>query len=230
MFVTFSVSTEPLPLLIILAATISGLLLSVVVLVIAMTCVKTASKKHRSAAAAAAAPAAAADISAWPRGRSCGYSDTSDSSDEPSSSNITSSLTVDDPDDSFESLPVNYSAFIKSENIPDVKSVYQDSSDAVIKDKDSTLLTRDATRQSCNYIVYNPYTSAGGEHTARPSSCYANPYVQSTSPMTVERAAAPSPFYTNTTPYKDRDSAVIRYLEGEVTAQQLDDIKLGTHV
>ena len=106
MFVTFSVSTEPLPLLIILAATISGLLLSVVLLVIAMTCVKTASKKHRSAAAAA--PATAADISAWPRGRSCGYSDTSDSSDEPSSSNITSSLTVDDPDDSFESLPVNY--------------------------------------------------------------------------------------------------------------------------
>ena len=194
------------------------------VLVLAVTCRKVASKHHGS------------DISAWPREPHHGYSESS--SDDPSQtshSNITSSLTVDDPDDSFESLPVNYSAFIKSENIPDVKNVYQDSSNPVINPQENTIFVRDGIRKSCNYIVYNHYTS--DQELLHQSNSYANPYVQSTSPTNMHcdqvRTSNTSPFYTNITPYKgcrDRDSAVIRYLEGEVSAKELDDMKLGTHV
>ena len=190
-----------------------------------MTCVKSSAKRSE-----ARAESQSPDLTAWPRGSSC--SSSSDSED-PSQSNITSSLTVDDPDDSFESLPVNYSAFIKSENIPDLKNCYQQSSEPVINDKENSILVRDGMRQSCNYIVYNHYASDQELQQAGPA--YANPYVQSTSPMTVaqgpdSRTSTASPFYTNITPYRERDSAVIRYLEGEVSAQELDDIKLGTHV
>ena len=222
--VTFFSFVEPLPLLIILAATISGVLLSIVILVIAMTCVRIT---RRTQPGRGESP----DVSAWPRGSS--YSSSSDS-DDPSQSNITSSCTVDDADDSFESLPVNYSAFIKSENIPDLKSSYQGSSEPVINIRENSILVRDGIRQSCNYIVYNHHSGNQEPH-HQEGPGFANPYVQSTSPMTVaqgadSRTATASPFYTNITPYKERDSAVIRYLEGEVTAQQLDHMKLGTHV
>ena len=190
-----------------------------------MTCVKTAAKR-RQVRGETQSP----ELSAWP---SSGYSSSSDTDTDPSHSNITSSLTADDQDDSFQSSPVNYSAFIKSENIPDLKNGYQQSSEPVINDKENSILVRDGMRQSCNYIVYNHYSSDQELRQAGPA--YANPYVQSTSPMTVAqgpdtRTATASPFYTNITPYKERDSAVIRYLEGEVSAQELDDIKLGTHV
>ena len=219
---TFFSITEPLPLLVILGATISGVLLSIVALVLAVTCRKLAAKNDPEA-----------DISAWPRQPHHGYSESS--SDEPSQSNITSSLTVDDPDDSFESLPVNYSAFIKSENIPDLKTVYQDSSNPAINAQENTIFVREGMqRKSCNYIVYNHYSS---DQELLHQNSYSNPYVQSTSPMTVcSTENSSSPLYTNITPYKsgrgERDSAVIRYLEGEVTASELDTLKLGlgTHV
>ena len=216
--------SEPLPLLIILSGTISALLLSVVVLVLAVTCRKVASKNHQ-----------AADISAWPRHHPHhhhAYSD-STSDTEPSQSNITSSLTVDDPDDSFESLPVNYSAFIKSENIPDIKQDYQEQQSSahqqVQNHSDNTMFDREGIRKSCSYIVYNHF------HSDQLNTSYSNPYVQSTSPMTVSTEMNPtmntsSPFYTNITPYKEKDNAVIRYLEGEVSAKELDELKLGTHV
>ena len=176
-------------------------MLTVVVMVIVMTCKKVASKSDRP------------DISVWPgaRAQSSSYSDSS--SEEPSQSNITSSLTVDDPDDSFESLPVNYSAFIKSENIPD--HVYPQS----------------PGHAKHSYIVYNHYAT---DHDMMAGNSYANPYVQSTSPMTVSSGENnnrnASPVYTNMSPYKSRDEAVIKYLEGEVSAEQLDHLKLGTHV
>ena len=176
-------------------------MLTIVVLVIVMTCKKVADKTSQP------------DISVWPTGRAqtCSYSD---SSEEPSQSNITSSLTVEDPDDSFDSLPVNYSAFIKSENIQ------HESPQSPAHSKHS-------------YIVYNHYVS-DQEMLAGNMNSYANPYVQSTSPMTVsssgENNRTISPVYTNTTPYKSREDPVIRYLEGEVSAEQLDHMKLGTHV
>lgn len=178
------------------------------------------------------------DISAWPRQPHHGYDS---SSDEPSQSNITSSLTVDDPDDSFESLPVNYSAFIKSENIPDVKShqPYQEQHQDQANHPREQNFDRDGIRRSCSYIVYNHYTSD------QEMLHHSNPYVQSTSPMpsVMEpgqgRMSTSSPLYSNITPYKmtpkelskaSSKDAVIRYLEGEVSAKELDDIKLGTHV
>ena len=171
-----------------------------------MTCKKVADKSAQP------------DISVWPtgRGQTCGYSD---SSEEPSQSNITSSLSVEDPDDSFESLPVNYSAFIKSENIHE--AVYPGGPQSPAHSKHS-------------YIVYNHY-STDQEMLAGSMNSYANPYVQSTSPMTVSSSGdnnsrTISPVYTNMTPYKSRDDPVIRYLEGEVSAEQLDHMKLGTHV
>ena len=169
------------------------------VLVIVMTCKKVASKTDQP------------DISVWPHSRAQAYS-CSDSSEEPSQSNITSSLTVDDPDESFDSLPVNYSAFIKSENIPE--QTYPQSPGHV----------------KHSYIVYNHYAS---DQEMMAGNSYANPYVQSTSPMTVSSGEInrdTSPVYTNMPHHKNRDEAVIRYLEGEVTAQQLDHMKLGTHV
>ena len=186
-----------------------------------MTCRKLASKSDQDA-----------DISAWPRQSHHGFGCSESTSDEPSHSNITSSLTVDDPDDSFESLPVNYSAFIKSENIEDVKS-YQESSNPVNNaQQENSIFVRDGMRKSCNYIVYNHYAS--DQELLHQNTSYSNPYVQSTSPATVisDRNTNASPFYTNITPYKQqcRDSAVIRYLEGEVSAQELDKMKLGTHV
>ena len=174
-------------------------MLTIVLLVVVLTCKKVASKTDQS------------DISAWPgRAKTCSYSDSS--SEEPSQSNITSSLTVEDPDDSFDSLPVNYSAFIKSENIPE--NVYPHSP------------------SKPSYIVYNHYIS---DQEMLGGNSYANPYVQSTSPMTVvsgeNNNRNTSPVYTNMSPYKaSRDEAVIKYLEGEVSAQQLDHMKLGTHV
>ena len=83
--VTFFSFVEPLPLLIILAATISGVLLSIVILVIAMTCIRIT---RRTQPGRGESP----DVSAWPRGSS--YSSSSDS-DDPSQSNITSSCTVE---------------------------------------------------------------------------------------------------------------------------------------
>ena len=176
-------------------------MLTIVVLVIVMTCKKVASKTDQP------------DISVWPHSRAQAYS-CSDSSEEPSQSNITSSLTVDDPDESFDSLPVNYSAFIKSENIPE--QAYPQSPGHV----------------KHSYIVYNHYAS---DQEMMAGNSYANPYVQSTSPMTVSSSGdnnnrTISPVYTNMTPYKSRDDPVIRYLEGEVSAEQLDHMKLGTHV
>ena len=169
-----------------------------------MTCKKVADKSSQP------------DISGWPAGRAqtCSYSD---SSEEPSQSNITSSLSVEDPDDSFESLPVNYSAFIKSENI-----------------QAGAAPSQSPAHSRHSYIVYNHY-STDQEMLAGNMNSYANPYVQSTSPMTVSSSGdnnnrTISPVYTNMTPYKTRDDPVIRYLEGEVSAEQLDHMKLGTHV
>ena len=124
-----------------------------------MTCKKVASKTDQP------------DISVWPHSRAQAYS-CSDSSEEPSQSNITSSLTVDDPDESFDSLPVNYSAFIKSENIPE--QAYPHSPGHV----------------KHSYIVYNHYAS---DQEMMAGNSYANPYVQSTSPMTVSSGKTGTP-------------------------------------
>ena len=183
-------------------------MLTIVVLVIVMTCKKVSDKSAQP------------DISVWPTGsrQTCSYSD---SSEEPSQSNITSSLTVEDPDDSFDSLPVNYSAFIKSENIHE--GVYPPGGPQ-----------QSPAHSKHSYIVYNHYVT-DQEMLAGNINSYANPYVQSTSPMTVSSSGENnnrtiSPVYTNMTPYKTRDDPVIRYLEGEVSAEQLDHLKLGTHV
>ena len=175
-----------------MSAAISGLLLTIVVMVILLTCRKMAKKQS--------------DTVGWPGAPSQVYQYSISSSEDPSQSNLTGSVTVEDADESLDSLPVNYSAFIKSENIPEFRTSLRQ-----VDQPDRAVLVRETVaRQSANFIVYQQ--RQGGEQD------YSNPYCQQSS----------TPAYTNL-PGRE-NAAVIRYLEGEVSAQQLDDIKLGTHV
>ena len=205
-----------------MSAAISGLLLTIVVIVIVVTCKKVAKKQS--------------DISSWPKAPDQVYRYSESSSEDQSQSNVTSSLTVDDADESLDSLPVNYSAFIKSENLPEFKDTFfQPQPDVVTTE--NTVFVRDNLRKSNNYVVYNHYNS---EQDLLECNNYSNPYVQSTSPITNSSGSSCSrnisPFYSNLPCRGDpryssgRDNAVIKYLEGEVSAEELDAIKLGTHV
>jgi len=215
---------ESLPLLIIMSAAISGLLLTIVGIVIVVTCRNVAKKQS--------------DISSWPKTPNQEYRYSESSSEDQSQSNVTSSLTVEDADESLDSLPVNYSAFIKSENIPEFKDTFyhhQQQPDVVTSK--NTIFVRDNHRKSNNYVVFNHYSS---EQDLLECNNYSNPYVQSASPIgNSSTQSCPrniSPFYSNIPSRNDprytsgRDNAVIRYLEGEVSADELDAIKLGTHV
>ena len=205
-----------------MSAAISGLLLTIVVIVIVVTCRNVAKKQS--------------DISSWPKDPHQEYRYSESSSEDQSQSNFTSSLTVEDVDESLDSLPVNYSAFIKSENLPEFKETfYQQQPDIVTSQ--NTVFVRDNFRKSNNYVVFNQYSS---EQDLLECNNYSNPYVQSTSPIGNSSASSCSrnisPFYSNIPSRNDpryasgRDNAVIKYLEGEVSADELDAIKLGTHV
>ena len=212
--------SETLPLVIIMSAAISGLLLTIVVIVIVVTCRNVVKKQS--------------DISSWPKTPNQEYGYSESSSEDQSQSNVTSSLTVEDADESLDSLPVNYSAFIKSENIPEFKeSFYTPQQQPDIVTSKNSVFVRDNYRKSNNYVVFNHYSS---EQDLLECNNYSNPYVQSASPMGNGSVRTVSPFYSNIPSRSDpryasgRDNAVIRYLEGEVSADELDAIKLGTHV
>ena len=203
-----------------MSAAISGLLLTIVVIVIAVTCRNVVKKQS--------------DISRWPKTPNQEYGYSESSSEDQSQSNITSSLTVEDADESLDSLPVNYSAFIKSENIPEFKDTfYSPQQQPDIVTSKNSVFVRDNCRKSNNYVVFNHYSS---EQDLLECNNYSNPYVQSASPMGNSSVRTVSPFYSNIPSRSDpryasgRDNAVIRYLEGEVSADELDAIKLGTHV
>ena len=232
--------------MIILSAAISGLLLTIVVMVIVLTCRKVAKKRSTDKTIAGWLPAATKGPHRYNSESSS--SSSSSSAEDHSQSNVTSSLTVEDVDESLDSLPVNYSAFIKSENLPEFKdSVLQKNNSSGagphfqqqdIVATENTIFVRDNLRRSSNYVVFNQFTD---EHDL--CNNYSNPYVQSASPVTNSSSSADSssrnisPFYSNIPCRGDaryvssgRDNAVIKYLEGEVTAEELDAIKLGTHV
>ena len=205
-----------------MSAAISGLLLTIVVIVIVVTCRNVAKKQS--------------DISNWPKAPNQVYRYSESSSEDQSQSNVTSSLTVEDVDESLDSLPVNYSAFIKSENLPEFKDTFHQPPPDIVTSQ-NTVFVRDNFRKSNNYVVFNHYSS---EQDLLECNNYSNPYVQSTSPIANSSVSSCSrnisPFYSNIPSRNDprytsgRDNAVIKYLEGEVSADELDAIKLGTHV
>jgi hypothetical protein len=205
-----------------MSAAISGLLLTIVVIVIVVTCRNVAKKQS--------------DISNWPKAPNQVYRYSESSSEDQSQSNVTSSLTVEDVDESLDSLPVNYSAFIKSENLPEFKDTFHQPQPDIVTSQ-NTVFVRDNFRKSNNYVVFNQYSS---EQDLLECNNYSNPYVQSTSPIANSSVSSCSrnisPFYSNIPSRNDprytsgRDNAVIKYLEGEVSADELDAIKLGTHV
>ena len=123
-----------------MSAAISGLLLTIVVIVIVVTCRNVAKKQS--------------DISNWPKAPNQVYRYSESSSEDQSQSNVTSSLTVEDVDESLDSLPVNYSAFIKSENLPEFKDTFHQPQPDIVTSQ-NTVFVRDNSRKSNNYVVFN---------------------------------------------------------------------------
>jgi len=203
---------EYMPLLIIISAAIGGFLLTIVVIVIVMTCRKVAKTKS--------------DNSSWPKTTHQIQPDrfSNSSSDSPTESNTTSSMSTDEDLDGSDSLPEYHANYVKSQPdlFPRNSNVYA-----------SNYYSRNYSNSN-NYSDYRQFSS---EHDlldqTKFSGNYQNPYLQSVSPVS---DVSLGPSYGNIPNRNDprylsgRENALLHKLQGHVSAEELNETSIGTHV
>jgi len=208
---------EYMPLLIIISAAIGGFLLTIVVIVIVMTCRKVAKTKS--------------DNSSWPKPSHQIQPDrfSNSSSDSPTESNTTSSMSTEEDLDGSDSLPEYHANYVKSQPdlFPRNSNVYA-----------SNYYSRNNYSNSNNYSDHRQYNS---EHDlldqTKFSGNYHNPYLQSVSPVSdFSLGSNLGPSYGNIPNRSDprylsgRENALLHKLQGHVSVEELNETSIGTHV
>jgi hypothetical protein len=207
---------EYMPLLIIISAAIGGFLLTIVVIVIVMTCRKVAKTKS--------------DNSSWPQPTHQIQPDrfSNSSSDSPTESNTTSSMSTEEDLDGSDSLPEYHANYVKSQPdlFPRNSNVYA-----------SNYYSRNYSNSN-NYSDYRHYSS---EHDlldqTKCGGNYQNPYLQSVSPVSdFSLGSSLGPSYGNIPNRNDprylsgRENALLHKLQGHVSVEELNETSIGTHV
>ena len=205
-----------MPLLIIISAAIGGFLLTIVVIVIVMTCRKVAKTKS--------------DNSSWPKTSHQIQPDrfSNSSSDSPTESNTTSSMSTEEDLDGSDSLPEYHANYVKSQPdlFPRNSNVYA-----------SNYYSRNYSNSN-NYSEYRQYNSEHDllDHTKFAGN-YHNPYLQSVSPVSdFSLGSNIGPSYGNIPNRNDplylsgRENALLHKLQGHVSVEELNETSIGTHV
>jgi len=213
-------SVDALPLLIMVAAAIGGLLLTIVLIVIVMTCRKVAKTPLNISPGAKTSP----------------QPDRFSNSSSDTKANTISSLSAPDDLDGSDSLPEYHANFMKSQPdvLPTIKTTYNtDFEPGWHGYGNSHQYTNRAYNNSDNYAAYRQFSSEHDLLDQNKYNNYSNPYLQSNEFNSHTNAAygiignRADPMYSS-----GRFNAVAQKLEvmGSLSVEDLNESSIGTHV